>query len=102
MNPKPIVHTFVKADLKCYLCGSIAASVQWEHGSVEERLAIRACHQRRCARCGGALFLDEVGQFSKREEVVDWRQEEPRRGRPPKWLVEQRRRQRAEDADRAA
>ena len=43
----------------------------------------------RCAACSGNLYADQV--TSRRiYPPVNWDDERPRRGRPPRWLVEQR------------
>jgi hypothetical protein len=45
----------------------------------------------RCPVCGGNTAADEVTVRSVRlEGPTDWKADRPRRGRPPKWLVEQR------------
>jgi hypothetical protein len=48
----------------------------------------------RCSRCGGALYTETVEAVIRHEDPDDSQREAPRRGRPPKWLVEERRRQR--------
>jgi hypothetical protein len=48
----------------------------------------------RCDRCNGLLFVDEVDTITRRIEDYNWLDERPRRGRPPKRLIEQRRRER--------
>jgi hypothetical protein len=40
------------------------------------------------------LFAESVEAIVKYDEADELRREAPRRGRPPKWLVEQRRRER--------
>lgn len=107
---KPDRRTFFVADLKCYLCGSV-------NGSIESEQALTAApHQARpvllrlvgrdspvqvlnwtrlrCERCGGPLFLDEVEIVTRRYDQYNWLDERPRRGRPPKRLIEERRRER--------
>lgn len=44
----------------------------------------------RCQRCGGPVYLDELEVVRQRVDHINWRLDEPRRGRPPKWLVELR------------
>jgi hypothetical protein len=48
----------------------------------------------RCDRCAGPLFLDEQEVVTRRYEEYNWLDERPRRGRPPKRLIEERRRER--------
>jgi hypothetical protein len=113
---KPIRQTVLVADLKCYLCGAISGAIESEQpegGSA--RLASRSGPRRNvrfrpvgadesvtladwrnihCARCGGPTYLDEPNIVVRRIEEYNWLDERPRRGRPPKRLVEERRRER--------
>jgi hypothetical protein len=107
---KPIRRTFYVADLKCYMCGSVSGSVESEESLTAAPQVARAVLVRqpgqpkgrpvldwrrlRCDRCGGPLFLDEVEQITRRYEEYNWLEERPRRGRPPKRLIEERRRER--------
>ena len=86
---QPIIRTFVLADLKCYLCGASVGTIERERGT-GPMMAPRV----RCSRCGGAVYVDQIEIVDRRTEPVDWEDEGPRRGRPPKWLGEQRRRKR--------
>jgi len=107
---KPMRRTFFVADLKCYMCGSVAGSIESEQSLT---VATHAPHpvllrqpgrtqpvqllnwkHLRCDRCGGPLFLDEVDIITRRYEEYNWLDERPRRGRPPKRLIEERRRER--------
>lgn len=117
---KPTLHTFFTADLKCYLCGGVSGSIESEQsltGSAraahpvllrkpgETRLNEVADWRRlRCERCGGPLFLDESDIVTRRIDAYNWLEERPRRGRPPKRLLEERRRERelAESQSQAA
>jgi hypothetical protein len=93
------------AELQCFLCGSMAGSIVSDRkplppfgvwhpvgGGRPQRVA--DWRQLRCNRCGGALFAESVEAVIRHEDADDLRREAPRRGRPPKWLVEERRRQR--------
>ncbi len=108
---KPIRRTFFKADLKCYMCGGVAGSIESEMSFLEAAQSGRSVHLRRagmpqqavpvanwrtlrCDRCGGPVFLDEVEVVTRRYEDYNWLDERPRRGRPPKRLIEERRRER--------
>jgi hypothetical protein len=107
---KPERRTFYVADLKCYMCGSVAGSIESERplasapapGKVvslrlagrNEPLQIANWRKLHCDRCGGPLFLDEAETITRRYEEYNWLDERPRRGRPPKRLIEERRRQR--------
>jgi len=86
----PIIRTYVLADLKCYLCGATAGSLEHERGAKTSVDMSRV----RCPRCGGSVYLDQVEIVDRRIEPLEWEDDGPRRGRPPKWLVEQRRRKR--------
>ena len=100
---QPTIRTFVLADLKCYMCGATAGSIEREQGSSTPRVAVQRSGRvgsmaswqtarLRCPRCGGSLYVDQVEIVDRRTEPVEWEDDGPRRGRPPKWLVEQRRR----------
>lgn len=108
---KPARRTFFKADLKCYMCGSVAGSIEAEQsfleaaqtqrpvllrraGLPEQAVPVLNWRTLRCDRCGGPLFLDEVEVITRRYEDYNWLDERPRRGRPPKRLIEERRRER--------
>jgi hypothetical protein len=91
---QPTIRTFVLADLKCYMCGATAGSIERERGSTVPQLGIQ---RLRCPRCGGSVYVDQVEIVDRRIEPVEWEDEGPRRGRPPKWLVEQRRRKREQE-----
>ena len=89
---QPTIRTFVLSELKCYMCGASAGSMEHEQGDAAGHLAVQRATRLRCTRCGGSLYIDEIEMVDRRIEPVEWEDEGPRRGRPPKWLVEQRRR----------
>ena len=116
---KPERHTIYTADLKCYMCGSVAGSIESEQALAgagvpgapvllrqsgkDQPVAIANWRRLRCDRCAGPLFLDEAEVITRRSENYNWLDERPRRGRPPKRLIEERRRERELiDADAAA
>jgi hypothetical protein len=91
------------AELQCFLCGSQAGAIEIDRtpppsygvwhpvgGGPAQRVA--DWRQLRCTRCGGALFAESVEAVVYQDESEELRREAPRRGRPPKWLVEERRR----------
>src|SRR5690242_7855559 len=102
-NTKPQRRTFFVADLKCYMCGSVAGSIESEQaltgaaqgsGPVllrqpgrENAVQVPNWRGLRCDRCGGPLFLDETDVVTRRYEDYNWLDERPRRGRPPKRLI---------------
>jgi len=107
---KPQRRTFFVADLKCYMCGSVAGSLESEQSFAaaaaagspaflraaghEQAVQVPNWKRLRCDRCGGPLFLDEADIVTRRYEEYNWLDERPRRGRPPKRLIEERRRER--------
>jgi hypothetical protein len=104
---KPIRRTYFVADLKCYLCGSVTGSIESEHALTTnaghgQPVTLRQPGQNapvqlldwtrlRCTRCGGPLFLDDSDVITRRIDEYNWLEERPRRGRPPKRLLEERR-----------
>lgn len=105
LHPKPIIRQVLVADVKCYLCGAISGQIESERQPLPrsvlfrkpgERQAMQVLdwHRLRCERCRGPVFLDEADVVTRRIEEHNWLDERPRRGRPPKRLVEERRRQR--------
>ncbi len=93
------IRTYLETDVKCYLCGHISGIARVERGvdgkatfvpagsEVEQPIDRRA--NLRCLRCNGPTFFDE---FELRHEYakLDFLEDRPRRGRPPKRLVERR------------
>jgi hypothetical protein len=101
----PTIRSYILVDLKCYMCGATAGSIERERGSTASAVSLERAGQvgmiapwetsrLRCPRCGGSVYVDQVEIVDRRIEPVEWEDDGPRRGRPPKWLVEQRRRKR--------
>jgi len=93
------------AELQCFLCGSMAGTIETDRkplsphgiwhpvgGGPVQRVA--DWRQLRCARCGGALYAESIEAIARHDDTDEVTREAPRRGRPPKWLVEERRKQR--------
>ncbi len=93
------------AELQCFLCGTQAGTIETDRkplppngiwhpvgGGAVARVA--DWRQLRCNRCGGALYAESIEAVVRHDEDDDLRREAPRRGRPPKWLVEERRKAR--------
>lgn len=97
--------TVYLAELQCFLCGSLAGQLEsdrkplppygvWHPADGTAAQRIGDWRSLRCNRCGGALFAESVEAAVKHDTDEELRRQAPRRGRPPKWLVEERRRQR--------
>ena len=93
------------AELQCFLCGSLAGSIEsdrkplppsgvWHPAGDGPAQRVADWRQLRCSRCGGALFAESIEAVIRHDDNEGLRREAPRRGRPPKWLVEERRRAR--------
>jgi hypothetical protein len=91
------------AELQCFMCGSLAGSIEsdrkplpptgiWHPAGGGQPQRVADWRQLRCSRCGGALFAETVEAVVRHDEPSGGQRESPRRGRPPKWLVEERRR----------
>ena len=108
---KPLRQTVLVADLKCYLCGAVSGAIESEQPEesqapkpsrnvryrpvgASESVPLANWRNIHCARCGGPTYLDEPNIVVRRIEDYNWLDERPRRGRPPKRLVEERRRER--------
>jgi hypothetical protein len=98
--PAPTTTVFV-AEIACILCTRVVGTaidlrwppvrtvlIQMDGSNVLRRVELR---RLRCADCGGNTAATEVTtRFLRRERAIDWQIEQPRRGRPPKWLVDER------------
>ena len=123
MNPtppgfeKPLRQTVFVADLKCYMCGTVSGSIESEQSlsalrgprpvflrrSGESSASqIADWRRERCTRCNGPVYLDESDVVVRRLDPYNWLDERPRRGRPPKRLLEERRRERELSESQAA
>src|SRR5919108_6048750 len=93
------------AELQCFLCGAAAGAFEtnrkplppygiWHPAGGGPAQRIADWRQLHCSRCGGALFAESIEAIARPSEAEELQREAPRRGRPPKWLGEERRRQR--------
>lgn len=109
---KPLIRTYLVADVKCYLCGSVSGviesdrqpmprSVMFRRTGDDQAVRVLDWHRLRCIRCQGPIYLDDADVVNRRIEEHNWLDERPRRGRPPKRIAEERRRQR-ENTEREA
>src|SRR5690242_8681246 len=99
----PTLRRVLTATLQCYLCGQTCGVLEAPAGAglppvarftpVDGSNSQHVVWQRlRCLRCGSAsLLIEEVDLVTRRIEApLDLLHEKPRRGRPPRWLVELR------------
>jgi hypothetical protein len=98
--PSPATTVFV-AEIACILCTRVLGTaidtrwpplnsvlIQMEGSAVLRRLDLA---RLRCDVCGGNTSATEVTtRLLRSERAIDWQREQPRRGRPPKWLVAER------------
>lgn len=109
------IGTYVEAEVKCLHCSEIAGVIRQEHGVIrpptvfhpnsgEPAFSIKSLTELRCPRCDGSVFTDdfEVRYAHPRIELFGDDEDEPRRGRPPKRLVELRRAREAEETRKSA
>lgn len=105
---RPVLKRLLVAELKCYLCGASAGRIESERQPMPPSVILRRdgdangvrvldWRRLRCERCQGRVYLEGPEVVTRRVESFDWSQERPRRGRPPKWLVEERRREQRPD-----
>lgn len=61
-------------------------------GGFRIEIAVDQLRFLRCPTCRGSILPTEIIREEVRvERRIDWSEDRPKRGRPPKWLVEQRR-----------
>src|SRR6266568_1971999 len=98
--PRPAMTVFV-AEIACILCARVVGTaidtrwpplstvlIQTEGSAVLRRVELT---RLRCEVCGGNTSATEVKRrLLRRERAIDWQREQPRRGRPPKWLLAER------------
>jgi hypothetical protein len=93
--------TVFAAELACLMCSRTLGTAIDTHWPPNQAVLIRLegssafkrvpLQQLRCPDCGGNTAPTEVTTRTlRRERPVDWQDERPHRGRPPKWLVAQR------------
>ena len=95
------VTSFVEAEVRCIHCGHSSGVIRRDrgdqrapttfHGNNGGPVAvIRGLTDLRCDRCGGSVFTDDF-EVKYVYPKIDFLDDRPRRGRPPKRLVELRR-----------
>jgi len=101
-RPKPArVVTFFVVELACILCSrevGVFQSATWpapmtvqiSQAAAAPRI-VADWRQLRCENCGGSILPSDIERRTVRiESRIDWESDKPRRGRPPKWLADQR------------
>jgi len=107
-RPDPPIQSYViiRAGVMCLQCGRrlgfvqrvtdrerSSASVFYPEG--KDAGASRSWRSVHCPTCGGVPIVEDYEAVRQRVEHIDWSLDRPRRGRPSKWLVQQRLRDRA-------
>jgi hypothetical protein len=88
----------IHADVCCYVCGELCGVASCRQQDVAARVVtFRPCRstrvvrlpiaQLRCSRCRGQVYFDEPRTVRAWDDDVNWALDQPRRGRPPKWLL---------------
>jgi hypothetical protein len=96
----------ITVEFSCLMCarefGSLVCETLPSHGPViiEQPGGFRVqvptdqLRMLRCATCGGSVLpTDIIREEVRVERRIEWSEDRPKRGRPPKWLAEQRRRE---------
>ena len=94
------IRSFQEADVTCYHCGNVSGVARIDRGQAdsamtylargsETEVPLRDRRLIRCARCNGPTFFDA---FHNRTLMLTAGlfDDQPRRGRPPKRLAQQR------------
>ena len=71
------------------VCGAVTIQ---QPGGFHIEVTVEQLRFLRCASCGGSILPTEITREEVRlERRLDWSEDRPLVGRPPKWLAEQRR-----------
>lgn len=100
------IGSYLEAEVRCYHCGHTSGVIRRDqgapgaptvfHGAEDDRaITIRSLAELRCARCRGSVYIEEFEKRYVYPKIDFLDDERPRRGRPPKRLVELRRAQEA-------
>jgi hypothetical protein len=94
--------SYLEAEVHCYHCGHTPGVLRRVQGVPNaptvfqrqegEASRIRSLTELRCTRCNGSVYTDDF-EVRYVYPKVDFTDDRPRRGRPPKRLVELRRAQ---------
>jgi DNA-directed RNA polymerase subunit RPC12/RpoP len=96
------VSSYLEAEVRCFHCGHTSGAIRRDQGVPGARAyfhaadgshvaEVRSLTQLRCMRCSGSVFIDEFETRYVYPKVDFLDDDKPRRGRPPKRLVELRR-----------
>jgi hypothetical protein len=108
------VASYLEAEVKCYHCGHTSgvlrrmqsspnAPTVFQSADGSPAVVVRSLTDLHCERCQGSVFTDEFETRYVYPKVDFLDEDRPRRGRPPKRLVELRRaREEAEAARKSA
>ncbi|MCC7371797.1 MAG: hypothetical protein IT306_25490 [Chloroflexi bacterium] len=94
------IRIFQEADVTCYHCGNVSGVARIDRGAPNSAMTYLARGSEsevpltdrrliRCARCNGPTFFDAF-QNRSLMQTAGLFDDQPRRGRPPKRLVQQR------------
>jgi hypothetical protein len=94
------IRTFQEADVNCYHCGFVSGVARVDRGAPNSEMTylargsdtevpLRDHKQLRCGRCDGPTYFDafQARTLMQTSGLFD---DQPRRGRPPKRLQQQR------------
>ena len=106
------IRSFQEADVTCYHCGNVSGVARVNRGAPNSEMTYLARgsevevpigdqRQIRCVRCSGPTFFDAF-QNRTLMQTAGLFDDQPRRGRPPKRLVQQREAQQREAERRGA
>jgi hypothetical protein len=96
------VSSYLEAEVKCYHCGHTSGVLRRPQGAQPAptifqnsdggpAIIVKSLTDLRCARCQGSVFTDDFDVRYVYPKVDFLDEDRPRRGRPPKRLVELRR-----------
>ena len=96
------IGSYLEAEVHCFHCGHTSGVIRRDQGTPRaqpyfhpaegaEPVAINSLTALRCARCAGSVYTDEFEVRYVYPQVEFFDEDRPRRGRPPKRLVELRR-----------
>jgi hypothetical protein len=95
------VASYLEAEVKCYHCGHLTGVVRRDRGVANAPTTfvstdgaapriVRSLTALRCTRCHGSVYMDDFDVKYVYPRIDFLEEDRPRRGRPPKRLVELR------------